>query len=209
MFTTDRLRLRGFEISDARSIFDLRNNPSVRPMMANQPYVPWGPNFIEKTAAKAEDAVMYLIIETKGKGSDSEGRANGENRGDELEGVGAREFVGTTSITITRPLKRDGIFIIMLSPKFWGRGYGEEVTRWVVDYTFRSLGLHRLSLGVFDGNERAKKMYRIVGFVEEGRKRKVHWVDGHWEDIVSMGILQEEWDLDAHRAIASVTSIPA
>ncbi|KAF9050901.1 acyl-CoA N-acyltransferase, partial [Rhodocollybia butyracea] len=102
-------------------------------------------------------------------------------------------FVGTTSITMTHPKNRDGIFTIMLSPKFWGRGYGEEVTRWVVDYAFRSLGLHRVSLGVFDGNERAKKMYQKVGFVEEGRKRKVNWINGHWEDNVLMGILQEEW----------------
>ncbi|KAF9028738.1 acyl-CoA N-acyltransferase [Rhodocollybia butyracea] len=165
--------------------------------MSNEYVVPRGPKFMEKIAAKAEEAVMYLMIETKGKDSDSEGHSDGGNRGDELD---VPEFVGTTSITMTHPKNRDGIFTIMLSPKFWGQGYGEEVTRWVVD--FRSLGLHRVSLGVFDGNERAKKMYRKVGFVEEGRKRKVNWADGHWEDNVLMGILEEEWDLEAHRAIA-------
>jgi RimJ/RimL family protein N-acetyltransferase len=144
MFTTDRLRLRGFEISDARSVFDLRNNPSILPTMSNEYVVPRGPKFMEKIAAKAEEAVMYLILETKG---------------DECIGP---EFVGTTSITMTHPKNRDGIFTIMLSPKFWGQGYGEEVTRWVVDYGFRSLGLHRVSLTVYDGNERAKRVYRKV-----------------------------------------------
>ncbi|KAF9027362.1 acyl-CoA N-acyltransferase [Rhodocollybia butyracea] len=187
MFTTDRLRLRGFETSDARNVFDLRNNPSILPTMSNEYVVPRGPKFMEKIAAKAEEAVMYLMIETKGKDSDSEGHSNGGNGGDELD---VPEFVGTTSITMTHPKNRDGIFTIMLSPKFWGRGYGEEVTRWVV------------SLGVFDGNERAKKMYQKVGFVEEGRKRKVNWINGHWEDNVLMGILQEEWDLETHRARA-------
>jgi len=63
---------------------------------------------------------------------------------------------------MSHPKNRDGIFGIMLEPKFWGRGYGEEVTRFVVDYCFHSLGLHRVSLGVFDGNERAKKLYEKV-----------------------------------------------
>lgn len=31
------------------------------------------------------------------------------------------------------------------------------------------------------------------GLVEEGRKRKANWIDGKWEDIVFMGILEEEW----------------
>ncbi|KAF9062317.1 acyl-CoA N-acyltransferase [Rhodocollybia butyracea] len=174
MFITDRLRLRGFELSDARNVFDFRNNPSIQPTMSNEYVVPRGPKFMEKIAAKAEEAVMYLMIETKGKDSDSEGHSDGGNRGDELD---VPEFVGTTSITMTHPKNRDGIFTIMLSPKFWGQGYGEEVTRWVVDY-------------------------HGSGFVEEGRKRKVNWADGHWEDNVLMGILEEEWDLEAHRAIA-------
>lgn len=33
----------------------------------------------------------------------------------------------------------------------------------------------------------------ISGFVEEGRKRQANWIDGKWEDVVSMGILKEEW----------------
>jgi len=31
------------------------------------------------------------------------------------------------------------------------------------------------------------------GFKEEGRKRRANWVDGHWEDSFSMGVLDEEW----------------
>lgn len=29
--------------------------------------------------------------------------------------------------------------------------------------------------------------------MEEGRKRKANWVDGKWEDIIFMAILEEEW----------------
>jgi len=180
MFTTDRLHLRGFESEDTRRVFDLWNSPSVQPTISNEYIVPRGPKFMEKVAATAEEAVMFLIIETR----------KGNKEGDE----GGGKFVGTTSIVMSHPKNRDGIFGIMLDSGFWGRGYGEEVTRFVVDYCFQSLGLHRVSLGVYDGNERAKNLYQRVGFVEEGRKRQLNWIDGHWEDYISMGILLEEWE---------------
>jgi len=31
------------------------------------------------------------------------------------------------------------------------------------------------------------------GFLEEGRKRGGNWAEGHWEDIIYMGVLEEEW----------------
>ncbi|KAJ3918241.1 acyl-CoA N-acyltransferase [Lentinula edodes] len=176
MFITDRLHLRGFELSDARHILDLWNNADVLPTISNEYIVPQGPKFMDKVAASVDDAVIDTIHDLK-QAVDTE--------------VG--QFVGTTSITMSHPKNRDGIFAIMLEPKFWGRGYGEEVTRFVVDYCFHTLGLHRVSLMVFNGNKRAVNLYKKVGFVEEGRKRKVNWIDGHWEDMIYMGILEEEW----------------
>lgn len=48
---------------------------------------------------------------------------------------------------------------ISLAAQHWDKGYGSEALRFVVDYAFRGLGVHRLSLGVFGGNERAVKVY--------------------------------------------------
>jgi RimJ/RimL family protein N-acetyltransferase len=31
------------------------------------------------------------------------------------------------------------------------------------------------------------------GFVEEGRERRANFQDGRWWDMISMGILEEEW----------------
>ncbi|KAJ3788220.1 acyl-CoA N-acyltransferase [Lentinula aff. detonsa] len=176
MFTTERLYLRGFESSDARQILDMWNNVDVQSTISNEYIVPRGSKFMDKIAASAEDAVIQ----------EEQTRTEGG------------QFVGTTSITMGHPKNRDGIFGIKIEPKFWGLGYGEEVTRFVVDYCFHSLGLHRVSLLVFSGNDRAVNLYKKVGFVEEGRKRKVNWIDGQWEDMIYMGILKEEW-----KAVAS------
>jgi RimJ/RimL family protein N-acetyltransferase len=79
-------------------------------------------------------------------------------------------------------------------PEYWGRGYGTEAMKLVLGYGFRELNLHRVSLCVFEYNQRGYKSYLKAGFVEEGRERE--WIkrDGrHW-DMVYMGILRTEWE---------------
>jgi RimJ/RimL family protein N-acetyltransferase len=75
----------------------------------------------------------------------------------------------------------------------WGHGYGTEATALMVDHAFRSLGLHRVALSVFEFNERAIRAYRRCGFVIEGRAREAIWRDGRWWDEVSMSVLAPEW----------------
>lgn len=31
------------------------------------------------------------------------------------------------------------------------------------------------------------------GFKHEGTKRRANWAEGHWEDLLYMGILEDEW----------------
>jgi RimJ/RimL family protein N-acetyltransferase len=80
----------------------------------------------------------------------------------------------------------------------WGNGYGTEATRLMVDHAFGVLGLHRISLSVFEFNERAIRSYEACGFVAEGRARESIRRDDRWWDEVSMSILEEDWRL--HRA---------
>jgi RimJ/RimL family protein N-acetyltransferase len=75
----------------------------------------------------------------------------------------------------------------------WGRGYGTEATQLMVDYAFGALSLHRISLFVFEFNERAIRAYRRCGFAVEGRSRESIWRDGRWWDEVAMSILEADW----------------
>ena len=75
----------------------------------------------------------------------------------------------------------------------WGRGYGTEATRLMLDHAFGSLGLHRIALTVFEFNERAIRAYRRCGFVVEGRARESIWRDGRWWDELAMSVLSSEW----------------
>jgi RimJ/RimL family protein N-acetyltransferase len=75
----------------------------------------------------------------------------------------------------------------------WGRGYGTEATRLMLEHAFTVLGLHRVALAVFEFNERAIRSYRSCGFVVEGRAREAIWRDGRWWDEITMSILDSEW----------------
>ena len=75
----------------------------------------------------------------------------------------------------------------------WGHGYGTEATRLMVDHAFRTLGIHRIGLSVFEFNERAIRSYVTCGFVAEGRAREAIWRDGRWWDEISMSILESEF----------------
>jgi RimJ/RimL family protein N-acetyltransferase len=76
---------------------------------------------------------------------------------------------------------------------YWGRGYGREVVRLLLDYAFVQRGLRRVTLGVNADNERAIRCYRACGFVEEGRHRQAKWLNGRFIDTLSMAILRDDW----------------
>jgi RimJ/RimL family protein N-acetyltransferase len=73
---------------------------------------------------------------------------------------------------------------------YWGRGYGREALRLLVDYGFRMQNFRKLWLNVHGSNERAIRCYRAVGFVEEGRLGEQVWSGGRYEDVVVMGLLR-------------------
>ncbi|KAK7681559.1 hypothetical protein QCA50_015291 [Cerrena zonata] len=169
--STERLNLRSYKESDLDTIQDLWNELEVQQNTAMDHVVPRGPKFKETIKGWLDNDRFHAIIEVKE----------------------TNEFVGLVTIRDDNVKNRDGDLAINLTKSQWGKGYGQEVLKFVVDYAFRGLRCHRLSLGVFDSNERAVKLYKKIGFVEEGRIRKANWVDGEWRDVVLMAILDEEW----------------
>lgn len=83
---------------------------------------------------------------------------------------------------------------ISLAADYQGQGYGGEALNWALDWAFRFGGYHRVELSTVAYNERALRLYRRLGFVDEGRSRKAHWHDRQWHDKVHFGMLEEEWE---------------
>ena len=82
--------------------------------------------------------------------------------------------------------------IVVGERDYWGRGIASEATRLLCRHGFERLNLHRIWLGVLADHEAALRLYRRVGFVEEGRQREAVLRDGRRQDIVVMGLLRPE-----------------
>ncbi len=105
-------------------------------------------------------------------------------------------FVGLDGINWHNGVSWTGIGIG--EREYWSKGYGSEAMHMVARYAFEELGLHRISLNVFEYNERAIRSYEKVGFKVEGRVREAVHRDGKRWDVVFMGLLRDDW-INAHK----------
>ena len=103
-------------------------------------------------------------------------------------------LIGTCAFSQVDGENGSAMYHITIGEKdMWGRGCGTEATRLMLDHALGTLGLHRISLTVFEFNERAIRAYRSCGFVVEGRARESIWRDGRWWDEIGMSVLSTEW----------------
>ena len=78
--------------------------------------------------------------------------------------------------------------------ELWGKGYGTDAMRVILRFAFMELNLHRVSLDVFEYNERALRFLERAGFVAEVRRRQAVHRDGRRWDVIKLGLLREEWE---------------
>ncbi|KAG6918326.1 hypothetical protein DXG01_015184 [Tephrocybe rancida] len=185
MFTTERLYFRAYRPSDQEPLLSLFNDTRVMTYFTEGPIVPRSIDKFDKILSLVHDSVMFCIVEELDNGA----------------------FIGlATLLPDANPKNREANFGIAILPPFWSKGYGLEMGNFMVDYAFRHLASHRVSLTVFEGNDRAIALYKKLGFVEEGRIRKLVWIDGGWRDRIHMGILDEEWAALKERRASNLLS---
>jgi RimJ/RimL family protein N-acetyltransferase len=110
--------------------------------------------------------------------------------------------IGNTGIHDVDAHHRVGEFGLMIGEKeCWGKGYGTETTRLMLDYGFNCLGLHNLMLKVYSFNERGIRAYTKAGFREIGRRREAIRIAGQAYDEVLMDCLATEFESPVLRAV--------
>ena len=103
-------------------------------------------------------------------------------------------LLGDITLSVINWGSRDAFAGIGIGEReFWGKGYGSDAMQLLLRYTFTELNLRRVSLTVFEFNQRAQRSYEKVGFRIEGRQRQIMQREGRRWDILYMGILREDW----------------
>jgi RimJ/RimL family protein N-acetyltransferase len=104
------------------------------------------------------------------------------------------KLIGGLSLYVVDWTGRDSFVGIFIGEReYWGKGYGSDAMRLLLQYAFTELNLWRVSLGVFQYNPRAIRSYEKVGFCHEGRMRQYLNHEGKRWDILYMGIRRDEW----------------
>jgi diamine N-acetyltransferase len=93
---------------------------------------------------------------------------------------------GLTSPNRAVELKR----IVIAEP---GQGLGRRVLDAILHKVFDEFSAHRLWLDVFTGNDRARHVYRSIGFVEEGVLRECVKYGDRYRSLVIMSMLASEY----------------
>lgn len=105
------------------------------------------------------------------------------------------EYVGEVVVNELDTDNRScGFRICLIGPRAFGRGYGSEATRLILEHAFETVGVNRVELEVYAFNPRARRVYEKVGFVHEGTRRQALLWDGEWVDAHVMAMLADDWE---------------
>lgn len=150
-------------------------------------------NDVEVELAGGGDPPMPQSLERLQAEFDAQASAGGRN-GLSFAVEADGQFIGSCALFHVDEVAQSAALGITIGNKaYWGRGYGREAVRLLVDYAFRLRNLRRVWLTVNGNNQRAIRAYLACGFVEEGRQRQHVWNNGEYVDLVYMGLLRTEW----------------
>jgi RimJ/RimL family protein N-acetyltransferase len=76
---------------------------------------------------------------------------------------------------------------------YWGKGYGQDLVKTILDYCFTTLKLNKVYLDVWQENKRAINCYLKSGFKQEGLLREHVLRGGKYHHKLVMSILKREW----------------
>ena len=82
-----------------------------------------------------------------------------------------------------------------------GMGYGKAMMRAVIDAAFSETNVHRLWIGCFPENVRARRTYEAVGFVAEGIARGNVFFLGRHRDELILSLLRPDWEAGKKLAV--------
>jgi len=171
-FIGRRVYLRPFERDDLPYIQKWSNDAELRRLIGR--IAPMSRAETEKFYKKllADKNRMWVVIALK--------------RGDRVIGEAGL-------LRMFRPWRATDMTIIIGEKDAWGKGYGTETGHLLLDYAFKRLGFHRISIGVVGFNKRALRFWESLGFKKEGVHRDGYYYNNEYSDFIMMSILEDEY----------------
>lgn len=97
-------------------------------------------------------------------------------------------------INVNPKARKAELYIFVGDKSCWGKGFGRDGYKLLVNYGFGELGLERIYLYQLAENERAVRATAALGWKTEGLLRKDIWSHGEMKDQYVLSILRDEWE---------------
>ncbi|GFP76273.1 GNAT family N-acetyltransferase [Clostridium fungisolvens] len=159
---SDFVMLRNTKESDLDFVIDCERNPD------NAQYIGQCTKEQHRDSLYQED-ILHLIVEEKSTNKP----------------IGYAILAGIINSNQSIELRR-----IVIASK--GKGLGRETLKLIKKVAFEKLNAHRLWLDVRYKNQRAQRIYKSEGFVEEGILRECILYNQNYESLIVMSILKNE-----------------
>ncbi len=82
-----------------------------------------------------------------------------------------------------------GEFGVSVLKEYWGNGIGEELIRYLVNWSKNSGIIRKINLRVRTDNKVGINLYKKIGFLEEGVLKRDYLINGEFYDSLAMGLL--------------------
>jgi len=184
--TSERLVLRPLEPKDGKRLYEYRNQPDV---MLFQGWTPESEKEVvdyAKLMAQREFAApgewYQVVLELSPKEEQS------------------KPVIGDVAFCIEPEMKKQAELGIAIDTAFHGKGYAQEAIKALTGYLFERFDLHRIHVSIDPENAPSRKLFKRIGFREEGHLKKATFFKGEWVDDVIMAVLKTEWDQNQIRS---------
>lgn len=107
----------------------------------------------------------------------------------------SNKLIGTIGLEHFDYISKTAILGIFIGEEnYRSNGYGSEAINLILEFGFKYLNLHSISLQLLSINERAHKCYLKCGFKDSGRNREAIFLNGNYYDCLHMDILESEFN---------------
>jgi ribosomal-protein-alanine N-acetyltransferase len=168
-----RVRLRGPRTDDAEALFALFSDPAVMRYWSRVPMAARGE--ADGWIAERHDAFAQRNM---------------------LDWVSVDEFdrvIGTCALFRFDPRQRRAELGYALRSDLWGQGYAGEAVALVLDWGFRTLGLHRIEADIDARNAASRALLLRLGFARVELLRPRFFVGEVVSESEVFGLLAEDW----------------
>lgn len=101
------------------------------------------------------------------------------------------KHVGNVSLQNIDQLNQNAEFAIVIGDKeSWGKGFGKEAAKMIIQHGFNELNLHRIYCGTSSENIGMQRLAEFLGFEKEGLNKEAMYKHSKFVDIISYGLVK-------------------